>query len=313
MDKQKKIGLALGSGAARGWGHIGVIRALARHGIRPDIVCGASMGALIGAAYAARHLDGLARWAEKLTNREVLRLMDFSLSSGGLIQGGKLMDELAAFVGDESIETLPVGYAAVATDLDSGKEMWLREGSLAQAVRASMALPGLFAPVRRDDRWLVDGGLVNPVPVSTCRALGADVVIGVNLNGTLTGRKARFSGRETRLSLNLPENEFFQRVSEGLEPLRQKVKSWLPDDDAEKAPRRPNVFEVMAGSIDIMQDLLTHNRLGEDRPEVLIEPHLGHMGLMEFDRAAEAMKEGDAAVESVFEAGGFRAFNTKCE
>jgi len=303
MDKEKRIGLALGSGAARGWGHIGVIRALARHGIRPHIVCGSSMGALIGAAYVGRHLDGLAHWAEKLTNREVLRLMDFSLSSGGLIQGGKLMDELAAFVGNESIERFPVGFAAVATDLDSGKEMWLREGSLAQAVRASMALPGLFAPVRRDDRWLVDGGLVNPVPVSTCRALGADVVIGVNLNGTLADRKERFAGRETRLSLSLPENEFFKRISEGLAPFRQRVQSWLPDDA--NVLRRPNVFEVMAGSIDIMQDLLTHHRLGEDRPEVLIEPHLGHMGLMEFDRAAEAMKEGEAAVEAVFEAGGF--------
>jgi len=150
----------------------------------------------------------------------------------------------------------------------------------------------------------VDGGLVNPVPVSTCRALGADVVIAVNLNGSLADRKERFAGRETRLSLGLPENEFFQRVSEGLKPLRQKVKEWLPDDEEEKAPRCPNVFEVMAGSIDIMQDLLTQNRLAEDRPAVLIEPNLAHMGLMEFDRAAEAIKEGDAAVETIAESGG---------
>lgn len=294
MRKTKRIGLALGSGAARGWGHIGVIRALAAHGIRPQLVCGSSMGALIGAAFVGGHLDGLADWAARLTNRQVLRLMDFSLSSGGLIQGGRLMDELAGFVADVPIESLPVTYAAVAADLDSGKELWLREGPLPLAVRASMALPGLFAPVCREGRWLVDGGLVNPVPVSTCRALGADVVIGINLNGSLAGRKARFAGRETRLSLSLPENEFFQRISEGLAPLRERVQAWLPEDEE---PRRPNLFEVMAGSIDIMQDRLTRNRLAEDPPEVLIEPRVGHMGLMEFDRATEAMEEGEAAVE----------------
>jgi len=300
MGDAKRIGLALGSGSARGWGHIGVIRALARHGIRPHIVCGCSMGALIGAAYAARTLDGLGQWAEKLTNRQVLRLMDFSLSSGGLIQGGRLMDELAGFVADVPIESLPITYAAVATDLDSGKEIWLKDGSLVQAVRASTALPGLFAPVCREGRWLVDGGLVNPVPVSLCREMGADVVIGVNLNSGVAGTKARFAGRETRLSLNLPENEFFQRISEGLAPLRERVQAWLPDDDG---PRRPNLFEVMTGSIDIMQDRLTRNRLAEGPPEVLIEPHLGHMGLMEFDRANEAMDEGEAAVEDAFKTG----------
>lgn len=295
MSEGKKIGLALGSGAARGWGHIGVIRALSRRGIRPHVVCGSSMGALIGAAFVSGKLDGLAEWAGKLTNRQILRLMDFSLSYGGLIQGGRLMDELAAFVADVPIESLPLAYAAVATDLDSGKELWLREGSLSQAVRASMALPGLFAPVHHNGSWLVDGGLVNPVPVSTCRALGADVVIGVNLNGTVTGRKARFEGRETRLSLSLPENEFFGRISKELAPLKERVRSWLPDDDE---PRRPNLFEAIAGSIDIMQDGITRNRLAEDAPDVLIEPRLGHMGLMEFDRAVEAVEEGEAAVES---------------
>lgn len=305
MPDGRRIGLALGSGAARGWGHIGVIRGLARHGIRPHIVCGSSMGALIGAAYAGRHLDGLAQWAGRLSNRQVLRLMDFSFTSGGLIQGGKLMDELAGFFGDAAIESLPIPFAAVATDLDSGAELALCEGSLALAVRASMAVPGLFAPVCRDGRWLVDGGLVNPVPVSVCRALGADLVIGVNLNGTLAGRKARFAGRETRLSLSLPENEFFQRITEGLGPIRQRVQAWLPDV-GEDGPRRPNVFEVMAGSIDIMQDRLTRNRLAENPPDVLIEPRLAHMGLMEFDRAGEAIDEGEAAVDLVLQTGALK-------
>jgi len=301
----KRIGLALGSGAARGWGHIGVIRALERRGIEPAVVCGSSMGAMIAAAFACGQMNGLAEWASKLNNRHVLRLMDFSLSRGGLIQGGRLMEELAVFVADMPIESLPVAYAAVATDLDNGNEVWLREGSLPLAVRASMALPGLFAPVCRDGRWLVDGGLVNPVPVTTCRALGADLVIGVNLNGEVAGRKARFAGRETRLSLSLPENELFKRISEGLAPLREQVQAWLPDEDDE--PRRPNLFEAIAGSIDIMQDRVTRNRLSEDPPDVLIEPRLGHMGLMEFDRAVEAMEEGEAAVESAERAGALKA------
>jgi len=311
MSKAKRIGLALGSGAARGWGHIGVIRALEQRGIRPDVVCGSSMGSMIGASLACGQLDGLAEWAAKLTNRQVLRLMDFSLSSGGLIQGGRLMEELAAFVADVSIESLPMAYAAVAADLDSGKEMSLCDGPLPLAVRASMALPGLFAPVCRDGRWLVDGGLVNPVPVSICRALGADVVIGVNLNGEPSDRKARFAERESRLSLNLPESEFFQRISEELAPLRERMQAWLPENGllAESAPRRPNMFEVIVGSIDIMQDILTRNRLADNPPDVLIEPRLGHMGLMEFDRATEAMAEGEAAVEAADKAGVLKVFS----
>lgn len=304
MQETKRIGLALGCGAARGWGHIGVIRALARHGIRPQVLCGSSMGALIGAAYAGDHLEGLADWAGKLSNRQVLMLMDFSLTSGGLIQGGRLMEELAAFVPEVEIESLPLTFAAVATDLDDGRELWLRDGSLPQAVRASMALPGLFAPVCRDGRWLLDGGMVNPVPVSVCRALGAEVVIGVNMNSGVAGRRARFAGRETRLSLDLPQNDLFRRVSEGFAPLRQRMQEWLPEE--EKGPRRPNMFEVMAGAIDIMEDRLTRNRLAGDPPELLLEPRLGHMGLMEFDRAAEAMEEGETAVELAVQNGMLR-------
>jgi NTE family protein len=269
------------------------------------------MGALIGAALACGQLGGLTDWATTLTNRQVLRLMDFSLASGGLIQGGRLMDELASFVPDVSIESLPVAYAAVAADLDNGQELCLSDGKLPLAVRASMALPGLFAPVCRDDRWLVDGGLVNPVPVSACRSLGAELVIAVNLNGEPSDRKSRFADRESRLSLNLPENEFFQRISEELAPLRERVQAWLPENGLmeESAPRRPNMFEVIVGSIDIMQDILTRNRLAGDAPDVLIEPRLGHMGLMEFDCASEAMEEGEAAVEAAEQAGALQALS----
>jgi len=307
MNKKHTIGLALGSGSARGWSHIGVIRALAERGIRPDIVCGCSMGALVGAAYACGHLDGLEAWARQLTTKEILRLMDFSLRSGGLIQGEKLMASLSQHIDDVDIASLPLPFGAVAVDLDAGREYWFRRGPLPDAVRASIALPGVFAPVLCDGRWMVDGGLVNPVPVSMCRAMGADLVIAVNLNGELAGRHARFAGRETRLSLALPENEFFRKISEGLTPLKERVQSILPENNSKK--RTPNLFEVTVGSIDIMQDRITRSRLAGDPPEVLISPRLGHMGLLEFERAGEAIEEGMAAVETADAAGGFRAFN----
>lgn len=307
MKKKHTIGLALGSGSARGWSHIGVIRALADRGIRPDIVCGCSMGALVGAAYACDHLDGLEAWARQLTTKEILRLIDFSLRSGGLIQGEKLMASLSQYIDDVSIESLSLPFGAVAADLDAGREHWFREGRLPDAVRASIALPGVFTPALCDGRWMVDGGLVNPVPVSMCRAMGAYLVIAVNLNVELAGRHARFAGRETRLSLALPENEFFRKISEGLAPLKERVQSILPENNSRK--RTPNLFEVTVGSIDIMQDRITRSRLAGDPPEVLLSPRLGHMGLLEFERAEEAIEEGMAAVETAYAAGGFRALD----
>ena len=186
MSRKPTIGLALGAGGARGWSHIGVINALAEAGIRPDIVCGTSMGALVGAAYAAGEIDRLEEWALSLGWREVFGLMDFTWR-GGLIRGKKLFEFMRSRYGLRDIAELPMPYGAVATELDSGREVWLREGHVLDAVRASIAIPGVFAPVLRDGELLVDGGLVNPVPVSLCRALGADIVIAVDLGWAKLG------------------------------------------------------------------------------------------------------------------------------
>src|SRR6187200_90612 len=182
------IGLALGGGAARGFAHIGVIRALEAHGIVPDVIVGTSIGAVVGGCYAAKEMDNLDRWARTLTVRGVLGYLDISLSGSGLIGGGHLAAQLETGLKESRVEDLPIRFAAIATEFNTGHEIWLTRGRLSDALRASYSLPGIFPPVRIGGRWLVDGALVNPVPVSAARALGARVVIAVNLNADQFGR-----------------------------------------------------------------------------------------------------------------------------
>src|SRR5690349_14234577 len=182
------IGLALGGGAARGFAHIGVMRTLLARGIVPDIIVGTSIGAVVGGCYAAKQIDALETWGRKLTKRGMMRYLDVSFSGSGLISGRVLAEPLTAALGEERIEKLPIKFAAIATEFDTGHEIWLTHGRLCDALQASYALPGIFPPVRLGGRWLVDGALVNPVPVSAARALGARVVIAVHLNSDLSGR-----------------------------------------------------------------------------------------------------------------------------
>ena len=191
-----RLGLALGSGAARGWAHIGVLRALEQAGIVPDIICGTSIGALVGGIHLAGHLDPLETWACELSRMRLVRLLDPRLSGGGLIGGDRLMGLIHANIGDIRIEDLAVSFAAVATDLGTGHEMWFQDGPLIDAMRASFALPGLFPPVWLGRQWLADGALVNPVPVSVCRAMGAQMVIAVNLNADIAGGFRRPASEE---------------------------------------------------------------------------------------------------------------------
>ncbi|HHQ42807.1 MAG TPA: patatin-like phospholipase RssA [Chromatiales bacterium] len=287
-----RVGVALGSGSARGWAHVGVLRALERAGVRPAVVCGSSIGALVGAAYAAGHLGALERWLRGLTWRDVVRFLDVSLAGGGFIEGERLMAFFAEHAELPPIEALPVRYGAVATELESGREVWFTEGPLAEAVRASIALPGLFTPARHGERWLVDGGLVNPVPVSLCRALGAEVVVAVNLNGDIVRRPQARAAR-ARESL---DGALLGRLRE---ELAGYLKARVPGrvrELLEARPRGPGLLEVVAGAINIMQDRITRSRMAGDPPEAVILPRLAHIGLMEFHRAREAMAEGREAV-----------------
>ena len=280
---KSKVGLALGSGSARGWAHIGVIRALQEAGITPDILCGCSIGALIGAAYADGDLDDLERWAVGLTWQDVVGLLDVGFA-GGLIKGDKLIAFFEKHFVDKDFSALPLPFACVATDLANGREVWLKEGSVAAAVRASIALPGLFAPVNRDGRLLVDGGLVNPVPVSLCRALGADVVIAVDLGSDIVGRSLKQDA---------------QTAGSGGSGWTGKLLNSL---GLKHNHDQPSLATVLSTSINIMQVRIARSRLAGEPADALIAPRLAHLGLMEYHRAAEAIAEGSAAVKRMLPA-----------
>jgi NTE family protein len=294
-----KIGLALGSGSARGWAHIGVIRALADHGIEPHIVCGTSIGALVGAAYASGRLDAFEAWVRELDWWSIVRFMDPAIAGGGFMEGEHLMKVMAEHLHAGDMQDLPTTFATVATNLRTGQEVWLQRGSLLEAVRASFALPGLFTPVRHDDSWLVDGGLVNPVPVSLCRSLGADVTIAVNLNGDIVGRHLptfQAVAREKRNTSPALWEQFTERLHAGLKD------SNFGRLVARREPPGPGMFDVVASAINIMQDRITRSRMAGDPPDVLLAPRLAHIGLLEFDRAEEAIEEGRRAVERMLPA-----------
>jgi NTE family protein len=283
MRRKPRIGLALGSGSARGWSHIGAIRALEERGIRPDFICGTSVGALVGAAYAAGELDKLEEWVSGLAWTTVVRLMDLTWR-GGLIRGQRLFTLFRALFQDRNIEDLPIPFGAVATELYSGRELWLRHGNVLDAVRASCALPGLFTPVVRDNVVVVDGGLVNPVPVSMCRALGAELVIAVDLSWGKLG-PYRERGR-TVAPREVPG--WMARLRPGWAEKKSKV---------EEQASIPSIFEVFATSLDVVEIRVARSRLSGDPADVLITPLLPDFATMDYHRAKEAIEEGRTAVE----------------
>ena len=286
--RKPKVGLVLGSGAARGWAHVGVIRALEGAGIRADVVCGTSIGALVGAVYAAGQLDQFEKWLLGMRVKDIVGLMDVSLNSG-MLKGERLMEFFRNNFIDRPIEQLAVPFAAVATDLRTGAEVWLREGSTVEAVRASIALPAVFTPVPRDGRTLVDGGLVNPVPVSLARAMGAELVIAVDLSSDILGH---------HLNKDLPGENAGSSIGEWIRKLQENLGGLIPADLLEER-RLPSMRDVVASSINIMQVRIARSRLAGDPPDVIVAPRLAHLGLFDFHRTREAIEEGRHAVEAV--------------
>ena len=285
--RKLRVGLALGSGSARGWAHVGVIRVLEQAGIRPDMVCGTSIGALVGAAYAADELESFEKWLRGLGIKEVLSLMDVRMN-GGMIKGERLMEFFRRSFIDRPIEELTIPFAAVATALHSGSEVWLREGSTIEAVRASIALPGLFMPVVYDGRVLVDGALVNPVPVSLARAMGADIVIAVDLNSSRLGRP-------------LPDESVTETRSDVISEWRNRLKNNLGafiSKRNETEPKLPSIMEVIASSLNIMQERISRSRMSGDPPDVIVTPRLAQLGLLDYHRSKEAIAEGQRAMEA---------------
>lgn len=295
-----KIGLALGSGSARGLAHVGVIQELCAMGVHPQIVCGTSVGSLVGGAYCSGHMEDLGNWFSGLSVRDVFRYLDVrAIARGGVGQAQAFVDQLRERYGSPNIEDLPIAYAAVATDLGNGQEIWLRQGDLWDSVRASSALPGLLAPARMDDRWLVDGGLVNPVPVSVCRALGAEIIIAVNLNDELSARQHIRAIRHSDAAEAPAEPGLLDRLASGLrDNAPSPIAQWF--EAGQQAPQPlepPGIFSVLSNSINIMQDRITRSRLAGEPADLLITPRLAHIGLLDFEAAAEAIAEGREAVQ----------------
>ena len=285
------LGIALGSGASRGWAHIGVIKALLKEGVVPDIVCGTSVGAMVGASYATGRLDALEDWVLSSTRTDVLRFFDIKPTKAGFVDLVRFNEFLHGVVATEEvrIEDLDKPFVAVATDLDTGREAWLKDGRLAHVVRASMAMPGLFPAVRDAGRWLVDGGLVNPVPVSVCRAFGAEIVIGVNLNTDIVGK-----WRKKADALREREDEGVLRSIK--KQAREYSSNLFAGNGDKEAP--PGLFYAIPSAISIFQDRITRSRLVGDPADVLVAPKVGDIGILEFQRAEEAMQKGEEAVSN---------------
>jgi len=293
-----RIGLALGGGVARGWAHIGIMRVLMEEGIKPDIIAGTSIGAVVGGCYSAGKLDELELWARSLTPRRVLGLLDMTFGGSGLLSGMKLAKLLENDIGDIELQHLGTRFIAVATELATGHEIWLREGKLVPALRASYALPAVFTPVKIEDRWLVDGALVNPVPASVCRAFGARLVIAVSLSSDTYGLGMVTEGEQINkldFGYDEPSNGNAPSlaramVSRATRPDRALVRQLFGWDQ-----KTPGITTVMMGALNIIQDRLARMRLAGDPPDVMVAPRIGHISLSDFHKADECIKLGEEA------------------
>jgi NTE family protein len=305
-----KIGLALGSGSARGWAHIGVIQALTKAGIDIDYIAGTSIGSVVGSVFAAGNIKALEEVAVQLDWKQIAHLFDVVLPKSGLIDGKKVAGFVRNHLREMNIEELPIPFCAVSTDLGTGDEVVIREGDIIEAVRASISVPGIFTPVRNNGRILVDGGLVNPVPVSVVREMGADFVIAIDLSHGIVGRHASLQDTTPELGVSHSEkddqqhtekkNRILEALNNRLAAIDFSALSWTRHDlDVEPLP---NIFDVLTSSINIMEAQISATRLKTNPPDLLIQPNLSHIKFLEFNRASEAIAEGYAEAKRQLDA-----------
>lgn len=304
LEKQMKIGLALGSGSARGWSHIGVIRELEDAGIKIDYLAGTSIGAFVGAFYASGNLDYLEAFALQMDWKAIISFFDVGFPIRGLLDGEKIYQLVSEEILTEKIEDTKIPFHTVATDLKTGKEYIFKNGSLVDAVRASISIPGIFTPFKN----LVDGGLVNPVPVDVVRNMGADIVIAVDLNHDLVENQSKiknepsidkesFRGKIDNL-IAKSNIKAIQTIKDKYQNIEESVSLQLNKWKLDK--NEMNIFEIIGTSVNIMEQRITQNNLEMHKPDILLQPALGHLGLFDFDQAAETIEEGRKVTKKAF-------------
>ena len=301
MPSRKTVGLVLGSGSSRGWAHIGVIEALEEEKIPIDYIVGCSIGSYVGAIYASGGFKSLKEFVLRMDGKKVFSYFDVVFPRSGLLNGTKRLKELYSMHTDAAdFSDLKIPLMMVATDLATGKRVVLKSGSILHALRATMSIPGLFAPVKVKDRWLVDGGLVDPVPVGAARTLEADVVIAVDLNSGVVSRtkrirQARHPARKTAHPLAY-KGELIEKLSDFYEAaginFAGKINELLGRESL-----TPDIIETVMTSINIMQERITRINLAVEPPDILIQPHLGQLKMLDFDQVEHAIEEGYAGVK----------------
>jgi len=304
MSSRKTVGLALGCGASRGWAHIGVIEALEDAGVPIDFIAGCSVGAYIGALYASRSLGSLKEFLFRMDGKNIFSYFDVVFPRSGLLNGSKRVHELFSMHTDaQTFEELDIPLMMVATDLERGKKVVLNSGNIIEALRASMSYPGLFAPVRVKDSWLVDGGLVDPVPVGMARAMGAEVVIAVDLNNKIVSRAKQSPAstdsekpEEISPEESTPEtdirNELVKKMADYYENIENSLRDKTSVFRRREAVTPPDIIETVMTSIGIMQERITRINLAVDQPDILIQPRLGELKMMNFDQVEHSIEEG---------------------
>ncbi len=309
---RKTIGLALGCGASKGWAHIGVIEALEEAQIPIDFIAGSSVGGYIGALYASRSLGNLKEFLLRMDGKKIFSYFDVVFPKSGLLNGSKRVEELYSMhTKVENFEELDIPLVMVATDLEGGKKVVLKSGSIIKSLRATMSYPGLFAPVRINNRWLVDGGLVDPVPVGLTRAMGADVVIAVDLNSRIVSRSTNpvetvqdietdDKIHKSPSLISVKRNELVKKMTdfyEGVESSLRHRKNEILYRDSET----PDIIETVMTSISIMQERITRVNLAVDKPDILIQPRLGELKMMNFDQVEHSVEQGYISVQETLE------------
>jgi NTE family protein len=305
MPSRKTVGLVLGSGSSRGWAHIGVIEALEEENVPIDYIAGCSIGSYVGAIYASGSLQSLKEFVLRMDGKKVFSYFDIVFPRAGFLNGTKRLKELYSMHTDAAdFSDLKIPLMVVATDLTTGKKVVLKSGSILHALRATMSIPGLFAPVKVKDRWLVDGGLVDPVPVGVARALEADVVIAVDLNsGIVSGKKRTRQSRRAAKKTDDPQaykSELFKKLSAYYETAGINVADKI-NEMLRREASVPDIIETVMTSINIMQERITRINLAVEPPDVLIQPHLGQLKMMDFDQVEHTIEEGYVGVKDKIE------------